>query len=299
MQAFNLSHQSDFDTWSKWKLSLYSSQGIERLRKVIEIDPDAPFEKAQLTKLRQNIDDFNFAFYRIINCSNFDLNALSLLGRQFGLFELDANLCAEEDRMTILTDHTSQDDSNKHRQRYIPYSNKALNWHTDGYYNPQHQRVRAFILHCVQPASSGGGNSFIDPDIVYILLRQENPAFIEALANPEVMLIPENRDDKDILRPETSTAVFQVSSDYAILDMRYSQRKKHIIWRDDSLTQQALSCLNELLGKKSKWHIDYRLKAGEGIVSNNVLHRREAYHDDTGNQRVYYRARYYSRVTIT
>ena len=298
MQAFKLSSQSDFDTWSKWKLSLYSPDRIESLRKLIEISPDEPFQPNQLANLRQNIKDFNLTLYRINDPDNFDLAALSRLGRQFGLSQLDANLCAEEDRITIITDRSDQDSSAEHRQRYIPYSNRALGWHTDGYYNPSHQRVRSFILHCVQPALRGGANRFIDPDIVYILLRQENPAFIKALTNPEVMRIPENRGDGGRLRPETATSVFQLSSDYAVLDMRFSQRKKHIIWRDDALTQEALSCLNELLDSNTRWHIDYRLNAGEGIVSNNVLHQRDAFQDNADRRRVYYRARYYSRVTL-
>ncbi len=299
MQAFKLSSRSDFDTWSKWKLSLYSPDRIERLRKLIEFNPDEPLQPNPRANLRQNINDFNFALYRINDPDNFDLAALSRLGRLFGLSQLDANLCAEDDRITIITDRSGQDDSVKHRQRYIPYSNRALGWHTDGYYNPSHQRVRSFILHCVQPATRGGGNRFLDPDIVYILLRRKNPAFIEALTNPEVMRIPENRGDEGLLRPETTTSVFQLSSDYAVLDMRFSQRKKHIIWRDDAVTQEALASLNELLESTAQWHIDYRLNAGEGIVSNNVLHQRDAFQDDADHRRVYYRARYYSRIALT
>ena len=298
MQAFNLGNQPDFDTWSKWKMSLYSPDRIEGLKSAIELNPDEPFRQQQLEKLRLTFDRFNFSLYRIADSDNFDLNALTRLGMQFGLSELDANLCAEEDRITIVSDYTGQDDSNINRQRYIPFSSRAMGWHTDGYYNPQHQRVRSFILHCAQPASSGGSNCFLDPDIVYILLRRENPAFIQALTNPEVMRIPENSDDKNVLRPETATAVFQVSPDHSILDMRFSQRKKHIIWADDSLTMEALACLNDLLESKKQWHIDYRLNAGEGIVSNNVLHQRDAYHDNADNRRVYYRARYYSRVSV-
>lgn len=299
MQAFTLSSQSDFDTWSKWKLSLYSADRIERLRKLIEISPDEPFQPNQRANLRQNIRDFNLTLYRINDPDNFDLAALSRLGRQFGLSQLDANLCAEDDRITIITDRSDQDSPGEHRQRYIPYSNRALGWHTDGYYNPSHQAVRSFILHCAQPALRGGANRFIDPDIVYILLRRENPDFIKALTNPEVMRIPENRGDEGRLRPETATPVFRLSSDYAVLDMRFSQRKKHIVWRDDALTREALACLNELLDSSTRWHIDYRLNAGEGIVSNNVLHQRDAFQDDADRRRVYYRARYYSRITLT
>ena len=298
MQAINTSREANFDAWSKWKLSLYSNNRIDRFLKPVEILVSRSVSAQELRKLRQNIRDFNYSLYKINEHTDFDLSALSNFGAQLGLTELDANLCAEDDQITILTDYSNQDDSSKSHQRYIPYSNRPLGWHTDGYYNPQHQRVRSFILHCVQPASVGGDNSFIDPDIVYILLKQRNPDFIEALENPEVMRIPENRDSTGPLRPETSTAVFQVSPDDSQLDMRYSQRKKHIVWRDDPLTREALANLNDLLDSNSKWLINYRLKASEGIVSNNVLHKREAYQDDTTSPRVYYRARYYNRAPV-
>ncbi|MFV2031582.1 MAG: TauD/TfdA family dioxygenase [Gammaproteobacteria bacterium] len=298
MQPLSPSNRSDFDTWSKSKLSLYSSDRIERLCEATEISPDGPFQPRQLANLQQNFSDFNFGLYRIDDTDHFDLAALSRLGRRFGLSQLDANLCAEDDRITIITDCSDAQNRDKQRQRYIPYSNRAMGWHTDGYYNPQHQRVRSFILHCAQPAAKGGSNRFMDPDIAYILLRQENPAYIKALTMPDVMRIPENSGAEGCLRSETATSVFQFSSDYRILDMRFSQRKKNVIWRDDAVTQEALACLNELLDSNSRWHIDYHLNAGEGIVTNNVLHRRDAYQDDADHKRVFYRARYYSRVTL-
>ncbi|MCH7880765.1 MAG: hypothetical protein IIB69_04140 [Proteobacteria bacterium] len=128
MQAFKLSSRSDFDTWSKWKLSLYSPDRIERLRKLIEISPDEPLQPKPRAKLRQNINDFNFALYRINDSDNFDLAALSRLGRLFGLSQLDANLCAEDDRITIITDRSGQDDADHRRVYYRAryYSRIAL-----------------------------------------------------------------------------------------------------------------------------------------------------------------------------
>ena len=151
-------------------------------------------------------------------------------------------------------------------------------------------------MHCQQAASRGGENSFIDPEIAYILLRQENPRFIEALSHPEVMRIPANIENEKSIRDETASSVFQVSEDYSQLEMRFSQRKRHIIWRDDYLTREALDFLNNLLEQNSIWRIDYRLQAGQGVISNNTLHRRNAYEDDAGSQRVYIRARYYNRI---
>jgi hypothetical protein len=43
------------------------------------------------------------------------------------------------------------------------------------------------------------------------------------------------------------------------------------------------------------------LRAGQGIICNNVLHKREAFADDAaaGQQRLLYRARYHERIRGT
>ena len=69
------------------------------------------------------------------------------IAAQLGL-QLDANLCADEDRVSAIENSATQ------QSHYIPYTNKALNWHTDGYYNAEHQRIHAFLIHCVRPAKT-------------------------------------------------------------------------------------------------------------------------------------------------
>ena len=62
-------------------------------------------------------------------------------------------------------------DSSTPRSEFIPYTDRALNWHTDGYYYPASRRIRTFILHCLEPAASGGVNRLLDHEIAYSLLR--------------------------------------------------------------------------------------------------------------------------------
>ena len=52
------------------------------------------------------------------------------LGQQFGLERLDGNLRADEDSITSLRVKPEMQENH-----YIPYTNRPLNWHTDGYYN--------------------------------------------------------------------------------------------------------------------------------------------------------------------
>ena len=47
---------------------------------------------------------------------------------------------------------------------YIPYTNKKLNWHTDGYYDEK--PIFSWLLHCEEPAFSGGENYLLDHELV-------------------------------------------------------------------------------------------------------------------------------------
>ena len=60
----------------------------------------------------------------------------------------------------------------------------------------------------------------------------------------------------------------------------------------------ALACLREVLHGHTPWHLEGRLEAGWGLVSNNVLHTRTGF-DDGAKPRLFYRARYYDRIEGT
>ena len=164
-----------------------------------------------------------------------------------------------------------------------------------------HQRVLAMVLHCEQPAEQGGVNDLLDHDMAYIHLRNENPDFIRALSKLEVMRIPKNIENGVEIRPQTCSAVFMQENESdqdPVLAMRFSKRKRNIIWSDDSLTKEALASLFEFLDSNSPYHVSYRLNSGEGVICNNILHTRSAFTDSAQNTRVYYRARYYNRIKI-
>ncbi len=296
MQPFNLVNNIDFESWAEDKLSLYSEEQLKNRLQPIAISADGLLSNAQLKQIHLCLSQYNFARYRLEDAHNFSIQSLNQLGKSLKLKKLDANLCAQEDLISVITDSTADPGTENKKQRYIPYSNNALSWHTDGYYNPYQQRVRGLILHCSQPAAIGGENGFIDPEIIYLQLRRQNPDYIKALCRNDVMRIPENRQGEACLRAETASSVFQISEGFKKLDMRFSQRKRHIIWRDDQLTISALAALNELLDSDSNWRINIRLNAGEGIISNNALHCRKAYEDTGEHKRVYLRARYYNAI---
>ena len=66
------------------------------------------------------------------------------LGLQLGLRDLDTNYLADDDGISPLA--VAERGT---RGEFIPYTNRGIRWHTDGYYNPVERTVRAVLLHCV------------------------------------------------------------------------------------------------------------------------------------------------------
>jgi alpha-ketoglutarate-dependent taurine dioxygenase len=181
------------------------------------------------------------------------------------------------------------------RKEFIPYTDKPIRWHTDGYYNVPERTIRGLILHCVQSAASGGDNQLLDHEMAYIALRDENPDFVRALSAPDAMTIPARMDDDGVARAAQSGPVFSVNAD-GTLHMRYTARTVSIAWKEDALTQAALAALNLLLANPTPWTLYGRLEPGMGLLCNNVLHDRSGFAETPEKRRLLYRARYYERV---
>jgi Taurine catabolism dioxygenase TauD, TfdA family len=218
------------------------------------------------------------------------------LGRRFGLERLDNNMLADDDGITSL-----QRNPGKSQRGYIPYSDKRLLWHTDGYYNSAQSRIRAFVLHCVSPAAEGGENSLLDHEIAYIRMRDTNPDYVRALIAPDAMVIPANTEQGAKPRPAMAGPVFSVDPAGGDLHMRYTARTRSIEWKQDAATREAVHFLEQLLASESPHIFRHRMTAGQGLLCNNVLHNRTSFIDDRarGIARLVYRARYHERIRGT
>ena len=204
------------------------------------------------------------------------------LGRQLGLARLDRHQCAEADGVARLTAREGP------AGRFIPYTRRRLRWHTDGYYQPDARRVRSFILHCIRPALDGGVNRLLDPRLLYIALRDEDPALIRVLAHPQAFTIPAHAEDGEERRAEFSGPIFSIDGER--LYMRYTERSIHIRWR--SGTGAARARIQELLETLPQAKRALRLDTGGGLIAHNVLHCRSAYVDSAERPRLLYRTRY-------
>ena len=284
---FNLSNDEGYLRWREDKLNGYPAHVLQLM---VEIDNPAALSPTEKSALVGILHKTNMALYRVKG-DTATKQDIRQLGEQLGLHRLDSNLCADEDSITSLRVVAE----GRHRG-YIPYTNKPLSWHTDGYYNPLDNQIRAILMHCVTPAQSGGENALLDHEILYVLLRDEDPALISALMHPEAMLIPPNTEGGEEIRGATIGPVFSIMPD-GNLHMRYSARTRNITWRDDATTMRAVARINEILASNSPYLFRYQLKSNEGVISNNVLHNRSGFEDEGESNRLLYRARYYDRVT--
>jgi len=278
-----------YQAWRQNKLDNYPDS-LQQL--VVAIDASMPTLE-HCAAISSVCKKTNIAIYRLDNPAASSKAFVHALGEQLGLMRLDGNLCADSDSVTSL-----QVMDTGRQSGYIPYSNRPLSWHTDGYYNLPEQRIRAMLLHCVRDALSGGDNMLLDHEMAYIQLRDQNPAFIRALMQDDAMTIPPNIEGDEMIREARTGPVFSVDPQTGQLHMRYSARARNVIWRDDAITRAAVSTLTALLTDKNPYVIKYRLQPGEGIICNNVLHGRSGFEDDPapGKNRLLFRARYFDRI---
>jgi Taurine catabolism dioxygenase TauD, TfdA family len=288
---FNLDNDDLYQRWRDQKLKDYPRNLGDLL---VEINDPRALTDSEHAALLARCRKANMALYAGKTGADPDPEIPLSLGRRFGLHYLNKNWLADENGLTSLTVRTDGV-----RKNYIPYTNRVIHWHTDGYYNSADQQIHALNLHVVQQAASGGENALMDHEIAYILLRDRNPDYIRALMGPKTMTIPARIDEGGtVARPEEPGPVFRVlpSGD---LHMRYTIRVNNVMWADDPLSREALAYLQEILHSDSPYIYRGRLESGMGLVSNNVLHDRAAFTDDATHKRHYYRARYFDRLAGT
>jgi hypothetical protein len=275
-----------YTAWRDRKLDGYP-RSLDEL--MVEISNPLALTAAEHRAILQRVGKSGMAIYASATGDDPDKGLIRGLGRQLGLERLDHNMCADDDAISSLSVHPDA-----LHQGYIPYTTRPIAWHTDGYYNPLDHQIHALILHCVRPAAVGGGNQLLDHEILFLQLRERNPAYIQALMHPQAMTIPANIVDGKELRPARSGPVFMLFSG-GRLHMRYTDRSRSIEWRDDPLTREAVVALKELLGQPSPYHFEGTLQSGQGLICNNVLHTRGRFENGT-RERLLYRARYFDRI---
>ena len=286
--VFDLDNHYAYENWRDAKLENYPEKAEEL---IVEINDPVQLTKAERDTVIERCKKSNMTIYISKAGNNPDKRIASCFAKQFGLHTLDRNLGADDDGITSLR-------VSSRRERYIPYTNKAIHWHTDGYYNELNQQINALCLHCVRAAEEGGENALMDHEIAYIRLRDENPDYIRALMSPRVMTIPANINDGVQLRPDRTGPVFSVQGNDR-LHMRYTERARNVIWDNDPVTISAVKALEKMLHSGDPYIYRLTLQPGWGLISNNVLHDRSSFNDNKNSSRLLYRLRYFEGLDLS
>jgi alpha-ketoglutarate-dependent taurine dioxygenase len=284
---FDLGARAAYAAWRADKLRNHPAAVADL---VVPVRDPRALTATERAALIERIGRANMALYESA-LGEADKDLPRLVGRQLGLTHLDRNWLADDDGISSVTVRTEGA-----RGDYIPYTNRPIRWHTDGYYNPPDRRIRAMLLHCVASAASGGENALLDHEIAYLRLRDADPRFAAALTLPDAMTIPARRDDDGVVRPAQTGPVFSVDSHDGTLHMRYTARTRSIEWKDDLAVRAAVAFLERLLAAPSPHVFRVTLRPGMGIVCNNVLHDRSGFVDDPARPRLLYRARFHERI---
>jgi hypothetical protein len=284
---FNLDDPASYREWRERKLDRYPKHAEDL---VVEIRDPGALSQAERAEILERCNKSNMAIYAGPTGADPDKQIPATLAAQFGLRHLDRNMGADDDGITKL-----QVVNGQWRNRYIPYTDRPIHWHTDGYYNGLDQQIHALLLHCVRPADDGGENALLDHEIAYLRLRDMNPDYISALMAPDVMTIPANVVDDTVLRPERSGPVFSIRGKDR-LHMRYTARTHNVIWKEDATTRDAVAALCKVLTQPDPLIHQLKLQSGWGLISNNVLHNRSRFNDGGRESRLLYRLRYYESI---
>ena len=286
---FDLDNQTAYQRWRDAKRASHPSQAQDL---IVDVADPRALSEAELQALLQRCATANMAIYRS-PVHDEDKGIARHMAQQLGLHRLDGNWLADEDGISKIEVAAPVAD----RTAFIPYTNRPIKWHTDGYYHPQSRHIRAMVLHCVRAASAGGENALMDHEMAYIAVREANPDWVRALMAPDAMTIPERLDEDGVARAEQAGPVFSVEPHSGALHMRYTARTRSVQWKDDAPTRAATAFLAQLLASDGPHVFRLRLAPGMGLVCNNVLHDRAGFVDDPQQPRLLYRARYLDRMT--
>ena len=285
---FDLDNHTAYLHWRDAKRFCHPKRGLDL---VVDVADPRSLTQAERDRLLALCATANMAIYRSPVVAE-DKAIPRLMAAQMGLHRLDGNWLADEDGISPIA--VAANPGN--RPAFIPYTNRPIKWHTDGYYHPEERQIRAMVLHCVRRAQTGGESAVMDHEMAYIALRDANPDWVRALMEPDAMTIPERTDDDGVARAEQTGPVFSVDAASGALHMRYTARTRSIMWKEDAPTRAAVAFLEQLLASDDRHVFRLTLQPGMGLVCNNVLHDRSGFVDDPAQPRLLYRARYLDRI---
>jgi hypothetical protein len=138
MNASPFDLQSD-NAYQRWRADKLAACPAHAQQLVVDIGDPRALTPAEKQALLSRCSMSNMVIYR--SSVHGEDKAIPLaLGRQVGLRQLDGNWLADEDGISPIA--VSQPPGE--RIAFIPYTNRPIKWHTDGYYQPPSARFAAW-----------------------------------------------------------------------------------------------------------------------------------------------------------
>ena len=272
----------DYKRWKDNKLETFTKNLDELTVQITSPNAISKPEKSMVISLLEN---HNIVFFHIDRVKQINKSTIKNFASQIGLSNYELDSQSDEDGLTEIKDIKTTEKLSE----YVPYTTKELNWHTDGYYTDQKNSVLSWLLFCKTSAESGGINKYLDHEIAYILFNNKSKRLMDLMLD-DTCCIPENSITN---RKEVFNPVFMFKNKR--LHMKFSMRKKNIIWNKNSL--QAIDVLKSIIKDSSQYHITKKLDTGMGVITNNVIHMRTAFTNSKNKNRLLYRLRSKKRVT--
>ena len=282
---FLLENQTEYKKWRDNKLAQYPASKNKILVKL----NNSNLNNNSINLLRDSINKYNFGIYEFN--SKLTNEYLKKFCSKLKLLQSVSNLLADENDISNITNQNTERKQSSGVE-YIPYTNKQLNWHTDGYYYPIDSAVKSFLLHCEHPAKSGGENILLDHEIMYIFLRDHNTDYIKILMQNDIMEIPGNKNingSSSIKGP-----VFYID-EKNFLNMRFTSRQQNIIWQKSDMIKKIKDYIFSFIAEDNYYTFNILLRENQGYIANNVLHKRKEYVDGD-KKRLLKRLRFSERV---
>ncbi len=274
-------HNDNYKRWAEKKLSSFTGK-IDDL--MVEINNPEKLSKAEKDKMFQLLGTNNIVFFNINNIPKDMIGPIKKFASSLGLGDYDLDSKSDIDGLTEIKVY----DHSKGGFEYIPYSDKPLKWHTDGYYNTKANSIYSWLLYCVNNSKNGGLNRYMDHEIAYILYNKMYKNIAD-LMDPKTYTIPKNEMNN---REEINNSIFSFHD--GRLHMKFSMRERNILWNNKIFKE--VDNLKKIIETSDEFHISHRFLSGQGVITNNVIHMRTAFTNSENKNRLLYRLRSKKRV---
>ena len=273
--------RTNYKRWADKKLQGFSKK-LDDL--IVEINNPNSVSKSEKNIILKTIKQHNIVFFQI-NKGTINLkSSIKTLASQVGLGNYEVDSKSDNDGLTEIKIHNSM----KPSAEYIPYTDKQLNWHTDGYYNNENNLILSWLLFCKSQSENGGMNKYMDHEIAYILFNKSFDNIGDLMLH-NAYRIPENELTG---RKAIDNAIFSFIKNK--LYMKFSMREKNIIWNNKS--KEAANNLKDIINSSKKYHISHKFSEGQGVITNNIIHMRTSFTNLEKKNRLLYRLRSKKRM---